>query len=88
MIGQFVTSIAGHDKGCVYLVVREEGKYVYLSDGKYKSYKDPKKKSLKHVQWIKKFCSKEISDKIAQQSRLQDEEIKREIKLLLQQNNI
>lgn len=87
MIGQFVTSKAGHDKGCVYIVVREDEKYVFLSDGKIKSYENPKKKSQKHVQTINQFCSKELIEKITTQTKLQDEEIKREIKLFLQKNN-
>ena len=32
MIGMFAVSLAGHDKGQMYLVIREEGDMVYLAD--------------------------------------------------------
>ena len=55
MIGQFATSKAGHDKGCLYVVVGQEDDFVYLSDGRLKGPDQPKKKRRKHVQPIRKL---------------------------------
>ena len=32
-IGMFARSKAGHDKGKLYIILRTEGEYVYLTDG-------------------------------------------------------
>ncbi|MBR5153131.1 MAG: KOW domain-containing RNA-binding protein [Clostridia bacterium] len=44
-----VRSLAGHDKGQLFLVVRREGKYLFLCDGKQRKVIEPKKKKEKHV---------------------------------------
>ena len=59
MIGQFVTSLAGHDKGVIYIILKEDEEYVYLVDGKYKTLESPKKKNKKHIQRINQFINKE-----------------------------
>ncbi len=37
MVGQFVISKAGHDKGTLYVTVAEEEDFVYLSEGRLRS---------------------------------------------------
>lgn len=44
---------AGHDKNQVYLIAKEDDKYVYLVNGKTKTMSQPKRKSRKHVQIVK-----------------------------------
>ena len=34
MIGMLAVSLAGHDKGRIYLIIGEEGDFCYLADGK------------------------------------------------------
>lgn len=48
-IGSAVYSRAGRDKGGLYLVVRLEDGYAYLSDGDSRKISNPKKKKLKHL---------------------------------------
>lgn len=48
--GMFARSLAGHDKGKLYVIVRVEEPYVYLADGKIRPLERPKKKKLMHVQ--------------------------------------
>ena len=60
MIGQFVTSKAGHDKGCLYVVVAQEADFVFLCDGKQKKPEAPKKKRRKHIQPINAWVEKEL----------------------------
>lgn len=53
--GCLATSLAGHDKGHIYIIVKEENEYVYLSDGKIRTINNPKKKNKKHIQINKKY---------------------------------
>ena len=46
-------SRAGHDKDTLYLVLENDGTYVWLADGKRRLLESPKKKKCKHVQVIK-----------------------------------
>lgn len=50
---EFARAKAGHDAGSVYLLYKEEEKFVYLADGKLKTLASPKRKNPKHVQRIK-----------------------------------
>ena len=49
-IGMFARSKAGHDKGKLYIILRTESEYVYLTDGKLRPMANPKKKKIKHIQ--------------------------------------
>ena len=46
-------SRAGHDKDALYVVLAQEGSYLWLADGKRRSLASPKKKKQMHVQLIK-----------------------------------
>ena len=48
--GTFAVSKAGHDKGQLYVIIREEGEYIYVADGKTRPLDKLKKK-------IKSMCS-------------------------------
>ncbi|MCI9594878.1 MAG: hypothetical protein HFG51_12240 [Lachnospiraceae bacterium] len=48
--GQFARSLAGRDKGRLYIILKAEGEYVSLTDGKYRPAEKPKRKKKKHVQ--------------------------------------
>jgi ribosomal protein L14E/L6E/L27E len=85
MIGNFATSKAGHDKDKCYVIVREEGDFVFLSDGRLKTVANPKKKRRKHIQIINKTVSRNILDRLSDLTMsdinpVRDEEIKYEIK--------
>ena len=47
--GSLVYSIAGRDKGTLFLVLEREGDFVYLADGILRKTENPKKKKIKHV---------------------------------------
>ncbi len=40
---------AGHDKGKPHVIVRVEGEYAYLADGRLRPLEKPKKKKAKHL---------------------------------------
>ena len=52
MVGKLAVSLAGHDKGSVFLIVREEAGSVYVADGVLRHYASPKKKNIKHLSLI------------------------------------
>ena len=47
--GSVVISIAGHDKGCLYVVLGSEDDLLLVCDGKNKTLSSPKKKNIKHL---------------------------------------
>ena len=49
---QLAVSLAGHDKGKLYAIVREEGNMVFLADGEAKKLDQPKRKNRLHVRRI------------------------------------
>lgn len=79
MVGMFAMSKAGHDKGIVYLIVKEEAEYVYLLDGRLKSAEKPKKKNKKHIQIIKKEADDTLKEKLLNGGRIYNEEIRKAI---------
>jgi len=53
MAGYLAYSMAGHDKGQLYVVLSEEKDCVWLADGDTRTMDNPKKKNRKHVQPLK-----------------------------------
>ncbi len=56
-----VFSLAGHDKGREYVVLRTDGSYALIVDGKTRKLTNPKRKSLKHL-CLGKTGSAELAD--------------------------
>ena len=84
MIGKFATSKAGHDQSKVYVIVAEEGDFVYVCDGKYRTVQKPKKKRKKHIQIIDCTVDKELFNKLINKEKVMDEQIKYAIKQIKQ----
>ena len=53
--GMLAWSRAGHDKDTLYVIVKIEGEYVYLSDGRLKPVDHPKKKKIRHIQIVRQI---------------------------------
>lgn len=83
MIGQFVISKAGHDKGEIYVIVAEEKDFVYLSDGRLKLPEKPKKKRKKHIQPIKRTLEDTLTEQLKAGESVQAEKIKYAIRQYL-----
>lgn len=77
MTGFLAYSMAGHDKGKVYLIIEEAGDYVYVADGAVRTLDRPKKKNKKHIQIIR------IENPRVDIPSVTDEQIKHFIKLYL-----
>jgi ribosomal protein L14E/L6E/L27E len=84
MIGNIAVSMAGHDKGQAYVIVKEEKAYVYVCDGRRKLLEHPKRKSGKHVAVNKTFDTGEVGEKLQKGEVVYDHEIKRIMKLYKQ----
>lgn len=92
MVGCFATSKAGHDKQKLYVILKEEGDYVCLCDGRIRTVAKPKKKNKRHIQLIKKKVNDELLHRLEQmqkegqgtgdpaRERVSDEEIRYEIR--------
>ncbi|PKM72589.1 MAG: hypothetical protein CVU91_09400 [Firmicutes bacterium HGW-Firmicutes-16] len=59
-----VFSLAGHDKGKEYVVLRTDGSYAFIVDGKTRKLTNPKRKSLKHL-CLGKTGSAELADALS-----------------------
>lgn len=86
MVGMFAVSLAGHDKDQMYVIIKEEGEYVYLADGRLKTAENPKKKKKKHIQPIKKGIDKALQNKLQNGQLIYNEEIKYALKSRLFNN--
>lgn len=63
VIGGVAQSVAGRDKGRLYLIVGAEGEKLLLADGKYRQVSNPKIKNKKHVRLLPVFHA-EIAERI------------------------
>ena len=70
-------SLAGHDNDKLYVVLKQEGSYAILADGKTKTLKDPKKKNLKHLKDTGMYVE------LSKYNPLYDAHIQKELKGLL-----
>jgi len=76
-----VRSLAGHDKGELFVILDAQGEYLILADGKYRTVEKPKRKKIKHVQYMKMQCRRLIEEK-EKTGRITNELIKYELKNL------
>ena len=74
MTGNIAISMAGHDKGHAYIIIKEENGFVYLVDGEIKKLSNPKRKSLKHVRINKQYPTDELTKKLLENDPLYDHE--------------
>ncbi|MDO4489526.1 MAG: RNA-binding protein [Lachnospiraceae bacterium] len=76
--GMFARSLAGHDKGQLYVVWEYDETYVYLTDGRIRTLDRLKKKKRKHVQVSREIA--QISEQCQTQSVI-EMEIRKAIKV-------
>lgn len=82
-IGNLARSKAGHDKNDIFVIIKEDGEYVYLVDGILRTLDKPKRKNKKHIQPIY-YNEKPLYNK----SNIYNEDIKRVIKLFKSDKHI
>lgn len=77
---EFATVKAGHDKGQIYYILRDDAECVYLVNGTTKPMEKPKKKNKKHIQLIKKVPQDVLQ--IMKEKLPENQKIKKAIKTL------
>lgn len=80
MIGKFARSIAGHDKGTLYIITEATWDKVGVCDGKYKLLSSPKLKNRKHLQIMNKSVDEEVINAINEDASNVNEMIRLAIK--------
>lgn len=73
--GLFARSLAGHDKGTIYIVVSSDERTVMVADGKRRPAAYPKKKNRKHLD-IDPERKGSLSDAFREGGTVRDEEIR------------
>jgi hypothetical protein len=75
-VGEIVRSLNGHDEGRLYYVLRTEGEFFYLVDGKHRKVEAPKKKRRKHVS-LEGIWTHPVTDRMQSGEPVLDSEIRR-----------
>jgi ribosomal protein L14E/L6E/L27E len=85
-IGQLVKSKAGRDKDRIFVIIDVADEYVYLVDGSLRKIEQPKRKKIKHIQPIHCICET-LQEKISNDHRILNSEIRKTIEQFLSENN-
>jgi len=72
--GMAARSLAGHDRGKLYIIIRTDSEYVWLVDGIYRTLEKPKKKKKKHIQVVHRI-PKPLADVLESGQILRNEHI-------------
>ena len=75
--GMLAWSRAGHDKDKLYVIVKTEGEYVYLCDGRLRPVEHPKKKKIRHIQIVRQIPEELLGLNI---ETIKNEEIRKAIR--------
>lgn len=86
-IGQVVYSKSGHDKGDVQMIIRVEGEYLLLADGKRRKLEKPKRKKKMHVQPTF-YVEEDVAAKLQTGAYLLDADIKKALKKYLKVQDV
>ena len=79
--GKLATSLCGHDKGKLYVIIECNNEEVFLADGEKRTIANPKKKNRRHIQPIL-HLPQEVQEVLSECSDLT---IKRALKLYQKQ---
>lgn len=76
MVSDIVLSLAGRDKGMHFIVLREEGQWLWLANGKARRAECPKRKKRKHTVQLGR-CDDWTCSRIQETGRLSNSEIRK-----------
>ena len=71
-----VQSLAGHDRGGLFLVLRTEAGAAEIADGRLRSCTKPKRKNVKHLAYMA-ACASPVAERIARGESVSDSEIRK-----------
>ncbi len=86
-LGQVVFSKCGRDQGKPFIVVSIEEDYVYLVDGDLRKVDNPKLKKKKHIQPTL-ITNEWIKQKIIEENRLTNSDVRRALEEYLGQSSV
>ncbi len=73
-------SMSGHDRGEIFVILKEETDFVFLADGVRRTVEKPKKKNRKHIRLICDIPA-DAAELLSPDTDLKNTEIKRALKL-------
>ena len=73
-----VQSMAGRDRGKLFYVMKTEGVYVLIANGKDRKVERPKRKKLKHVRRVTRPETR-VAEKIARGDKVLNSELRRDL---------
>lgn len=85
--GALAKSLAGHDKGDLFVIIEETREYVFLVDGKFRPFGKPKRKNKKHIQVIYDWEQQKRKNLI-KEGKLTDEEVRRFIRCYKRESQV
>ena len=89
-ISDVVISTAGRDQGESYYVIRVEGEYLHLVNGRSRPLESPKRKKRKHVEKVLRSETR-VADKLRSGDKVLNGELRRDLASLsrgMQANNL
>lgn len=82
-VGAIVQSLAGRDKNGFFIVIKIDGEYAVISDGKKRKVQSPKRKKIKHLRKISSV-SKELIEHIQSGNPIGNERLTQAVKIAKQ----
>ena len=73
--GLVVKSIAGRDKGDLFIVIRTDGEFAYIANGNLRKVDRPKKKKLKHLE-ATDFVSEFVKNRLETLGKVTNQELR------------
>jgi ribosomal protein L14E/L6E/L27E len=77
MMGMLVRSVAGHDNGEYYIVIRSDEKIAFVANGRERTCDSPKRKNLKHLQPAEGEYDTSIKERLCAGEKVREEEIRK-----------
>ena len=78
MIADVVIPTAGREAGKLYYVVKTEGEYIFLANGKDRSLEKPKRKKRKHAEKVLRSETR-VAEKLRNGDKVLNSELRRDL---------
>ena len=78
-VGEIVQSLAGRDKGKYFSILKIDGEYVFIADGRKRKVSLPKRKKIKHLKKVSSV-SEELAELIKSGKPIGNERLYRAVK--------
>ena len=79
-VGDVVKSVAGRDKGRIFLSVEVTNNIVYVTDGKVRKVSHLKKKNVKHLKKVEDLACFELAERIRNKGTVGNDRVRKALK--------